>query len=43
VLAWDAITQGQAPAVRHEYVHNAEVWLDMFQESFEEGVSLGGP
>ena len=43
VLAWDAITQGQAPAVRHEYVHNAEVWLDMFRESFEDGVSLGGP
>jgi hypothetical protein len=24
-------------------VHNAEVWLDMFRESFEEGVRLGGP
>ena len=43
VLAWDAITQGQAPEVRQEYVHNAEVWLDMFRESFEEGVKLGGP
>ena len=43
VLAWDAITQGQAPEVRQEYVHNAEVWLDMFGESFEEGVRLGGP
>jgi len=43
VLAWDAVTEGQAPEVRQEYVHNAEVWLDMFRESFEEGVSLGGP
>ncbi|MDP9269918.1 MAG: hypothetical protein M3P14_02885 [Chloroflexota bacterium] len=43
VLAWDALTQGQAPEVRQEYVHNAEVWLDMFRESFEEGVRLGGP
>jgi hypothetical protein len=43
VLAWDAVTEGQAPGVRQEYVHNAEVWLDMFRESFEEGVRLGGP
>jgi aminoglycoside phosphotransferase (APT) family kinase protein len=43
VLAWDAVTEGQAPEVRQEYVHNAEVWLDMFRESFEEGVRLGGP
>ncbi|MEP6469978.1 MAG: hypothetical protein ABJC24_09435 [Chloroflexota bacterium] len=43
VLAWDAVTVGQAPEVRQEYGHNAEVWLDMFRESFEEGVRLGGP
>jgi hypothetical protein len=43
VLSWEAITEGRAPEVRQEYVHNAEVWLDMFRESFEEGVKLGGP
>jgi hypothetical protein len=43
VLSWEAITEGRAPEVRQEYVHNAEVWLDMFRESFQEGVRLGGP
>jgi hypothetical protein len=43
VLSWETITEEQAPEVRQEYVHNAEVWLAMFRESFEEGVRLGGP
>lgn len=43
VLSWEGLTEGQAPEVRQEYVHNAEVWLDMFRESFEKGVRLGGP
>ncbi len=40
-LSWDRILAPQLAPVRAEYDRNAAIWLDMFREGVEDGVSLG--